>query len=482
MKLWKTINAGFAALFLMIIILSAYGIYEYLKGMNIPGIPFAVIVILDAAVVAAGFGISLIYIKIEKLIASHNPERLFKGLIYGGTFLLLCLAICAGFTAKPVRMHDLGYICTAAKNLLFEGVESLHNGLPERHSNYFYVYPNNQTILMLIYGLYKIEYALTGEINNVLPILLNATGLALSYFLFCKCARLLWSAEKACVYCIKGFVFSPLISYAAFFYTDALAMPWVMGAAYLYVKMRSKDDKEISEKKSLVFIGLVGAFLGVAFKIKTTPVIFLVAVVIDMFVRRKNFKSFVKRFASIIMCFAAVSLIIGYSAGRIIELDKVRLEKYKFPAIHWVMMSADGKGNFNKADFMYTYSHYGYENKIKADTDRLIDKLDKQGFLGTIRHVVVKLSFAWRGGAFMSGYYYNGFFKSVPWYTFAFLFYYAALFSICKGLFAGIHRKNDMLSCNFVFRLTLIGVTFFFIIWEAKSRYLVTFFLLFLLI
>jgi len=149
-----------------------------------------------------------------------------------------------------------------------------------------------------------------------------------------------------------------------------------------------------------------------------------------------------------------------------------------------VMMSADGDGGYHYTDFSYTKSHYGYENKIKADEERLSEKLDEQGVLGFVHHLVIKLTYTWKDGTYMTGYYYSEtpFFNSMLFYFIAEVMHFTLLITVCRGYLSKYASEDDALSQSFFLKVTLMGLLAFLLIWEARCRYLVSFFLLFALI
>lgn len=365
----------------------------------------------------------------------------------------LIVAVFADFT--PI--NDLSYVCTGARNLILD--KNISDGLPSYHQDYFEVYPNNHALFIIIYLLYKIEFVFTGTMSDFLPTALNLIGLNISYILFCKCAEIIHEPPKAFVCAVRGMLFTPLFTYTSFFYTDAMAMPLVMISTYLYLNYR-KSNK-------ISFLIICGAFISIAYKIKGSSLVLLVAIFIDMAFSKPKIRDFI---AVSLPC-GAVCKIISETALKIMHISHETIREKSFPLIHWVMMSADGRGGYNQEDFFFTQAS---TNKVTDDLARLADKLSSQGGR-FILHITEKISYTWENCAFMAGYFYNDSFSSRIFYVMTFFCHFTLLFSVLMG----IKKDNNK---TFLFRLCLFGMIVFLLIWETRCRYLVSFFLLFLLI
>lgn len=368
----------------------------------------------------------------------------------------LITAISADFTPKS----DLFYVCTGAKNIILGN--NISENLPDYQPDYFEIYPNNHMLFIVIYLLYKIEFELTGSMSDFLPTAVNLIGLNISYILMCRCAEMIHKPSRAFVCTVRGMIFTPLITYTSFFYTDSMAMPLVTVSAYLYLKYRK------SGKISMLI--MCGAFIGIAYRMKGSSLVLLVAILIEMIVNHCKIKEFL---ALIIPC-PVLCKIISESALKILHISHETIKEKSFPLIHWIMMSADGKGGYNSDDFLFTHN-LNSDGKVHKILERLTEKLSNQGFFGFLLHIVRKISYTWENCAFMAGYYYNNSFSSKVFYITTFFCHFTVLFSILIGIKKSTNR-------TFMFRLCLFGLIIFLLIWETRCRYLVSFFPLFLLI
>ncbi|MCM1133710.1 MAG: glycosyltransferase family 39 protein [Ruminococcus flavefaciens] len=449
-QLTKYFNYSLTAVFSLCILLAVYG----LVISRTASVPLSWLTIPSGACICCFLAKKLN--SLENLpITVHRYRRISVAMCLVLFASQLIIALCADFTP----MSDLSYVCTGAKNIILG--RDISENLPDYQPDYFEIYPNNHMLFTVIYLLYKTEYALTGHITDTLPTAVNLIGLALSYFFMCRCAEMVHKPSRALVCAVRGMLFTPFITYTSFFYTDSMAMPLATFSAYLYLKYR-KSGK-------IPFLALFGIFTGLAYRMKGNSLVLLVAVVIEMAVNRDKIRNF---FIAVIPCFASAK-IISETALKILHISHETIKEKAFPLIHWVMMSADGRGGYNRDDFLFTHA-LGTEKK-SADFARLTEKLSQQGFSGFIAHLAEKISYTWENCTFMAGYYYNGCFSSKVFCITAFFCHFTLLFSIL----AGIKKCTDK---TFLFRLCLFGMIIFLLIWETRCRYLVSFFPLFLLI
>lgn len=491
----KLINGGFTLFFGLIIILALGGASFHISENRFVSVSLVLLLAI------AAFGLFLLTGKLEKYFANKFGSDKKK---YRTAFVIMTLFLIAVQTAVAVftdftPKNDLSYLCQGAENVLRNGADHLYDGLPQRHQHYFAVYPNNHMLYLIILALYKIEFTLTGNITNFLPIAVNIIGLDISYILMYKSAKLIYSPEKALTCSVKGLLFTPLFTYSQIFYTDSISMPWLTAAVYVYLKWRKSSDayndhnsedninnsinKESRRSyilRSCLYLLLCGIFTAIAYKIKGSNAILLPAIFLDLIFRRKGI---VKKFAptaAIAAVFCLSCLLLSSIVNSVLKIDKNELYDYEFPLIHWVMMSADGNGGYNVNDFYYTKSYKGYDHKVSADITRLSDKISEQGAGGFAAHLAYKASYTWENGGYMADYYLNSaVFHNKAFYIMTALCHFTLLFSVLSSFAAKVRSKTDVIADNFVLKLMFIGITVFLLIWEARCRYLVSFFMLF---
>ena len=449
--LTKYFNPIITVTFAVCIILAIYGTIVYKTGF----LPAPWIIIPLSAILCFFIASGLNQLKTLNMTV-YEYRRITALMCIMLLTSQLIIAIFADFT--PI--NDLSYICTSAKNLILD--KNIYTNIPEYHNDYFETYPNNHFLFTTVYILYKIEFLFTGNITDTLPTALNLMGLNISYILMCKCAEMIHKPSEAFVCTVRGMLFTPMITYTSFFYTDSITMPLVMALAYFYLKFK-KSDK-------ITHLIICSMLIGMAYKMKGSSLILLIAIIIDMFLNKYKLKNFA---IITIPCFV-VCKIISETALKILHISHETLKQKCFPLIHWIMMSADGRGGYNSEDFLYTQSFVG-ENKKSADLARLAEKLHNQGFFGFLHHLSEKIAYTWENFTFMAGYYYTNSFSSKIFIITSFLCHFTLLFSILISM----KKSTDK---TFLLKLCLFGLIIFLLIWETRCRYLISFFPLFLLI
>ena len=477
----KAVDRGFGSVFIFITALSA--VWIFVRCMSVSRLCVLLILPFAAAVFFIVKGVLSLERRLaEKCCGGKYADRLFLKLL--AVLVIMQCIVALAVDSEP--KNDLSYICIGAKNLVIYGADRLHDGLPQMHENYFAVYPNNQFLLVIVSGLYKAEQLLFGQISNIFPTAANIISLDISYILMYICARLMYTPEKAAVCAVRGLMFTPLVTYSLFFYTDSMAMPWITAAILLYIILQKRFSEKAAAKgdmlKRAALIAAVGAASAVAYKIKGSALLLVPAIVIDILLRRKGISGKAAA-AEVVLVFAAVCTVISNAACGALKISDEELEKYSFPPIHWVMMSADGRGGYQSEDFFYTKSFDGYKNKERADILRLEDKVGRQGVFGTLKHLANKLGYTWGNGTFMAGYYMekSGFFNSPVFYFFSTVLHFSLLILMARS-FIGRSVTDGVLEENFVLKLLLMELTLFLLLWETRNRYLVSFFILFALI
>lgn len=404
--------------------------------------------------------------------ATEKSENLLKKFINGNrknadkifcilAFILLVFQLNFAFIQDFTPKNDLSYICTGAENIVTGN--PIYNNIPEIHKHYFSVYPNNHMIFMVISILYRLEYIFTGNIKNIFPIIFNIISLDISYMLMYKISGIINTPEKSVTCALRGLMLTPFITYSAFFYTDSMAMPYITGAVYFYIKYKNKISDII----------ICSMFIAVGYKFKGSAGLLIPSIILDMIINKR--KKRMKNISVLIMVFIIFCMVLSKISAGIINIDDAELEKYRFPLIHWIMMSVHGRGGYCAEDFRYTLSFNGYENKINADISRLAEKLSNMGFSGFFSHLICKISYTWRDGTYMTGYYNKySFLKSYGFYIFTAVFHFKMLYGISSKYISGEYYD--------IIKIIIMMLALFLMVWETRCRYLVSFFPLFMLI
>ena len=468
----KIVNMGFGTLFLFAVLYSIVELYHALDER------FKYTFLTIIFIIAMSVFICYVLYRTEKVLTLN--EKLCSRLLYILPVFLLAAQITFAILVDFTPKNDLSYICKGAENYIKYGIENLHDGLPDRHQDYFYVYPNNHLLFLILVGIYKISYTFTGEISNALPTILNILALNLSYIFMILTAKQFYNPAKACICAIRGLMFTPLITYSTLFYTDSLAMPFVSAGIYLYVRCR----KETNAKKSFLLLIVCSIISAFGYKMKGSVIILLIAIICDLFLHKDSVKSIMAKIITILTVFAVIVSILSAISLKVLCTSTEEMKKYEFPIIHWIMMSADGKGGYNYEDFSYTKSFEGYDEKIIADKERLTKKLHDQGVSGFSEHLLNKIGYTWHDGTYMTSYYNpdNEFLNGNVFLVIAEILHVSILFEIVQGYIGKRKDVNEAACGNFFLKICLAGLFIFLLIWEARCRYLISFMPLFALI
>ena len=229
---------------------------------------------MTAGIIIVFLFITIVYFIPEVKLININyktADKIFCILVLVLLLFQVNFAFIQDFTPK----NDLSYICTGAENLI--AGNPLYNNIPDVHKHYFAVYPNNHMIFMTVYILDRLEYAFTGNIKNIFLVIFNIISLDISYIFMYKISGIINPPEKSVACAVRGLLLTPFVTYSAFFYTDSMAMPYITGAVYFYLKY-SKSDMIIA-----------GILIAVGYKFKGSAGLLIPAVILDMLInRRKN--------------------------------------------------------------------------------------------------------------------------------------------------------------------------------------------------
>ncbi len=255
-------------------------------------------------------------------------------------------------------------------------------------------------------------------------------------------------------------------------------MPWMMASVYAFVcwLQAGRHGGMSWIRRTLLLLASV-FLLAVAYEIKGSAGLLLP--VYGAFIlsgaaggKWKTVLRYAVYGLASVLAFAVLTSGLNRAMAQSLQLDPAKEEKYEFPMIHWVMMSASGSGGYSGKDYRYTRSYKGIENKKLADLERLKEKLKEQG-MHFCRHLMEKVGRTWSDGSFMAAHYMNrtDVFDS-NWFTvWAAVSHFAMMMlMILSAVRAVVHPSKDR---SRLFRTALLMLALFLVVWESKSRYVV---------
>lgn len=272
---------------------------------------------------------------------------------------------------------------------------------------------------------------------------------------------------------------SPLYMYVPIVYTDTLVMLFpILGLIFYDLFYHSRNGWRY------LYLILLGLILAVGVLVKTNAIIIVVAIMIH-YMMRKPLKKWIQLLIGIAIPFILVNVIYQ---GIMSPLYPNGKEELGFPMTHWVMMGLSGKGGYNSADADYTY-WLKADQKLTNDQikdihiDRIKDRLSDYGIKGFLNHLHQKINYTWAEGTYFvpeklrrepidtNGYQPYIFGEKNEIYIYS----AQAVHLVILGLMAlsGAYLLKNRNSFIYAAAIAIFGNFLFLTIWETRSRYLV---------
>lgn len=349
---------------------------------------------------------------------------------------------------------------------------------------YFNLYPNNVFLLFIFTVILKLS-AIIGVAPNLLLAVFGALSVNISIFLLIKIIGTITNNKHMCV--LGGAISTVFIMFSPWIiipYSDTYAMVFTTGVIYIYLKKNNMNQ--------YLSAFLITAMSIIGYKIKPTVIIILIAIIIlellrVLFINKVDLKSIIK-FCITIM--AAVIL-----CGTVVKMSNTYLEYEKntdqeFPMTHFMMMGMNPvtRGIYLQDDVDYTASYKGLDNKKNANIKMIKERLKNYKVTGYCKLLMDKSlinyddgTFAWaeegtfylqlnenngRVATFLKNIYYTDGKYYEIYKTFMQMIWLTILFFTIFSL------KNIIDYRQLAIPLTIIGITIFLFLFEARARYL----------
>ncbi|MBP3596594.1 MAG: hypothetical protein J6J60_04245 [Clostridia bacterium] len=457
---------------------------------------------LDPVYSILGFAFILVvwFVIYKKILKNANNWSLKKEIIIGIiTFLVfIVLQFIAGIFLKVNIGWDFGVIFGNAKSFVLHGDRLVEGYYP----NYFQYFPNNILLFVVYIVVIKFGY-MTNIINLLSPeallIVFNIGVVDIAVIILYMYLRRVFCKKQAYFGLILCLFFTPLILYSCIYYSDTLSLPFGILLLYLYSFI---NDSEKNKKNLLLFL-LMGIVMFIGAKIKMTVLIIYIAILIDMFFRKK-----ILVFLEFGMISISTFLIFNILFNNVIvNNSKFNFEVDEFgeiPYTHWIMMGiedidADNSdrnsiGGYSGIDYELTQSHKNTAEAEEFNKKEIINRINKYGFIGYTKYLFKKAVNAWGDGNYFASikldrdsqkrsellrsifvvnkdnFLYYLYFSQGVQISFLFLMILNSLKSI----------KNKQYDKSYI-RISIFGVMLFLLLWENRSRYLVNYIPIFIL-
>ena len=228
--------------------------------------------------------------------------------------------------------------------------------------------------------------------------------------------------------------------------------------------------------------------------LKVSILIMAIAAVIDLFISKDEFKN---KFVSLILVVAVAFG--GFVGFKYVHEHSPFLPEYDYnytiPHSHWVMMGLNGLGGYNDDDYQnITLQYPDKASRQRANIEEIIRRVEEKGVDGMVTHLKNKLSFIFSEGTFGACYKLdravvrpNGLHEYIIYLgsrfeilgNFSLGLFLSMLVFIAIGAVNAIRKKDTSATMP---SLSLIGIIMFLLMWEARSRYILNFLPIFIIL
>ncbi len=420
----------------------------------------------------------MLLILCNKFIINKLKDKTTKIITIVGLIIFLMLTYLSVYYFRVQYNWDFKFIMESAHEIANTGSYG--------YMYYYKIFPNNWGALIIVTLSMKLFFG-----SEVGAYFINILFIFISAVFTILVAKKIGGNKLVLNALILLLGCAPLYLYAPIVYTDTLSV--LFPVATLYFWLIAKENKDKSKKKyytSLIMMTLMGV---AGYCIKPVACIILVAIIINKIFTDMNKKTF-KDLCIIILTF--VILITGFNkvCEKFIIQDK-RKNDIEYPLTHWIMMGLsnpnddggiEGRyGGYNQKDSDYTASSGNYEEKKKANIEKIKERLKNYGALGYIKFLANKFNFVWND----EGY---DVLETIGWDTLdtesipykyiigtkshAFFRPYMRHFNktlfviMLVGIIMEVLKKEKNETVK-VLGISIVGIALFLIIWEAESRY-----------
>ena len=450
-------------------------------------IPNCVSLLFIAAVFAVCFAVS----RQKRDPLQEKSASDFDRAVLAATVVLFFFQVYICYNTLFLTGWDAGNITNNA--------EALANGRLKDHFDYYYfsTYPNNLLLLFIEAFIFKLNLTLgvfTGSQALMSTAVVNCALSSLTCLLTYKSAKLLVDKRCALFAFIAAVCLVGLSPWIVIFYSDSLGLIFPIFTFYMFYRPYKKRFFAWAGRAAAIFAACVGYF------IKPQCAIILIALVIIETVHRissKEKKDLLK-LASSFVCIVLSMLIIKGGLSIACKRNNIELDpELKIGMIHFVMMglNPETKGVFSSDDVLYSRSYTTVKERNAADIERLKSRAAEMGVGGVALQGLRKTLTIFNDGNFAyscEGEFYTiiydapntaaaPFLRSV-FHEYGSNFYYLAQFEqviwlavMLFAAFAAFTRftRKGSRPIN-VLMLTLVGLTVFELLFEARARYLYT--------
>lgn len=417
---------------------------------------------------------------IYKIVVPFMQKHKWIKYILLAIILFLCIASACYFRLdikwenSEEYTWDMGNVFAASEELARTG---------KIEDTYLLQFPNNimQTFIQAI----VLKIGLIFQCQDLLLwiTIFNALVVFFTILLTYLVAKEIYDEKRANLFLIIAFFTTPFYLYTAIFYTDTMSMLFTIWMCYLLVKIK----KEENWKKDTILQVILGLVLVIGMKTKLTTSFIIIAAIIYMLLTW-DIKKIFQKVRGVVPSFLVGFILMNLIIGQVIYKDKDD-NSFKVPKLHWIMIGLNEDGNFTSEDYYITMDQPTYEDKKKAEIEAIKQKLAGYNVGTFLKHLNTKLTFAWGDGTYYGPIKlerqphhkkllhefvlrygkYNQYYKYIPQ-----AMHFGMLIFILINAYSILKEKNFKNNINIIFIITMCGINVFLLIWENRSRYVLT--------
>lgn len=410
----------------------------------------------------------LIYKNIIPKIVKYKylPGILF--LIFG------VIAIVVSYKLRLNPTWDMGRVFNMAKSYIETG---------NVNDVYLYEFQNNIAITYIfivvfkIFSIFNIKDYIAG-ITIFNAIIVTATVVSLYYTV-----KKMYGKEKSLMTLIICIFTTPLYLHAAIYYTDTMSMLFCILTLLLYVFIRDEDNK----RKNIILQILFGIILGLSLQVKVTATFIVIAILVEEFINMR-LKNIIKCFKIAMPVTILTVIIFNVFTNNVAIKDKKLLDWCKMPVGYWFLIGSVDNGGFNQELYEYVKGYETYEERKNAAMQKFVEIMKGYTIPTFIEHINEKLKYTWADGTYLSPeklrrepvdrgtlYEYTAVGgEKTDCYKYIPQIMHMSMLILMVVVVVNILRKRNYESDDVFLFISIFGIAVFLIMWENRSRYILT--------
>lgn len=356
---------------------------------------------------------------------------------------------------------------------------------------YFSTYPNNILLVWIFSKVFKIASLFNSDTSKtalMIIVMINSLISSLSGFLTYKVVEKLTSKKWAVFSWIVYFLLIGTSGWIVIPYSDSFGLFLPILIFYIYTR-------EFNDKYKLLKWFLIGLLSFLGYRIKPQVIIIFIAIMLVELVRFIYLSNTEKRKKLPMVGILVIAFVVSGIFYKIVVIQTgLTIDKEKtFGVTHFAMMGMDKErdGVFSPNDVNYSSSFQTAKERNRADRRMIGQRLREFGVVGYAQFLEKKIlvnygdgTFAWgmEGGFYnevyennssvsqiLKRFYYNSGENYKTFSTFEQAIWIAVILFMLGIVFI---KKNELDKRIIVLMMSLVGLTIFEMIFEARARYL----------